>query len=115
MPRPRLYRRVRFRPRVTFFKPQGVPLRFLETIILTHEELEALRLKNIEDLDQIEAAKKMKTSQSTFQRILASAYKKIAQALTQGKAIVVEEEVGFNESGRLHSRRHTSRQFRRGG
>ena len=87
MSRPRLCRRIRFFPNVRYFKPQGVPLRFLEVIDLTAEEVEALRLKNIKDLDQIECAKLMKTSQSTFQRILASAYKKISQALIQGKAI----------------------------
>ena len=75
MPRPRLCRKIRFEPNVTYFKPQGVPLRFLEVIELTTEEVEALRLKNIKDLEQTEAAKKMNTSQSTFQRILSSAYK----------------------------------------
>jgi len=72
MPRPRLCRRIRFNPNVTYFKPQGVPMRFLEVIELTTEEAEALRLKNIKDLDQKEAAQKMNTSQSTFQRILSS-------------------------------------------
>ena len=87
MPRPRLCRRIRFRPNVDYFKPQGVPMRFLEIIELNHEELEALRLKNIKDLDQVECAKLMHTSQSTFQRILSSAYKKITEALIKGKAI----------------------------
>ena len=62
---------------------------FLEIIELTTEEVESLRLKNMKDLDQVECAKLMKTSQSTFQRILSSAYKKIAQALTEGKAIKI--------------------------
>jgi len=89
MVRPRLCRRIRFNPNVTYFKPQGVPMRFLEVIELTTEEAEALRLKNIKDLDQEEAAKKMNTSQSTFQRILSSAYKKITEALIEGKAIKI--------------------------
>ena len=89
MSRPRLCRRIKFNPNVTYFKPQGVPMRFLEVVELTNEEAEALRLKNIKDLDQEEAAKKMKTSQSTFQRILSSAYKKIAKALIEGKAIKI--------------------------
>jgi len=62
-------------------------MRMLEIIDLTVEEMEALRLKNIEDLDQVSAAKKMRTSQSTFQRILSLAYKKITKALIEGKAI----------------------------
>lgn len=89
MVRPRLCRRVRFNPKVTYFKPRGVPLASLEVVELTAEEAEALRLKNVRDLDQTEAAKKMKTSQSTFQRILASANKKVSQALIEGKAIKI--------------------------
>jgi len=62
-------------------------MRHLKTVDLTHEEVEALRLKNIEDLDQAEAAKMMQTSQSTFQRVLSSAYKKITTAIINGSAI----------------------------
>jgi len=87
MPRPRCHRFIRFNPNVTYFKPRGIPLRHLEVVDLSLEEAETLRLKNIENLDQIECAKKMKTSQSTFQRILTSAYKKISDALLNGKAI----------------------------
>jgi len=64
-------------------------MRYLEVIELTTEEAEALRLRNIKDLEQEEAAKKMNTSQSTFQRILSSAYKKITEALIEGKAIKI--------------------------
>lgn len=91
MSRPRLCRRIGFDPKVRYFKPQGIPLRFLEEVELTIEEMEAVRLKNIEGLEQTEAARKMKTSQSTFQRILVSAYGKIAEALVKGKAIKINE------------------------
>ena len=87
MPRPRKNRRIRFNPEVTYFKPRGVPLTELDEVELEPDEIEAIRLKNIKDLDQNECAKKMDISQSTFQRILSYAYKKIAQALTEGKAI----------------------------
>jgi predicted DNA-binding protein (UPF0251 family) len=43
----------------------------------------------MKELEQEEAAKKMNTSQSTFQRILSSAYKKITEALIEGKAIKI--------------------------
>jgi len=89
MSRPKLCRKIRFDPEITYFKPQGVPMRFLNIVELTVEEAEALRLKNIKDLDQIEAAKMMKTSRSTFQRILSSAYKKMTEALIEGKAIKI--------------------------
>ena len=89
MTRPRLCRRIKFNPDITYFKPQGVPMRDLEIVELTIEEAEALRLRNIKDLEQEEAAKKMNTSQSTYQRILSSAYKKITEALIDGKAIKI--------------------------
>jgi uncharacterized protein len=91
MPRPRLCRKINFDLKVRYFKPQGIPLRFLDEVELSLEEMEAIRLKNVEGLEQIEAAEKMKTSQSTFQRILASANKKIAEALVLGKAIKIHE------------------------
>lgn len=57
---------------------------------LTLDELEAIRLADLKGLEQIIAARKMKISQSTFQRILKNAHKKIAQALVKGRAIKVE-------------------------
>jgi len=89
MSRPKLCRKIRFDPDVIYFKPQGIPMRMLDEIELTTEEVEALRLKNIKNLDQIECAKLMKTSRSTFQRILTSAYKKVTKALVKGKAIKI--------------------------
>lgn len=73
------------------FKPQGIPARELEAVLLSMDEVEAVRLKNIEGLDQTECAEKMAVSQSTFQRILSSANKKIAEALINGKALVMKE------------------------
>jgi uncharacterized protein len=89
MPRPKLCRKITFNPKVTYFKPQGVPMRFLKIVELTTEEMEAYRLRHINNLEQKKAAKKMRTSQSTYQRILYSAYKKIADALINGKAIKI--------------------------
>ncbi|MFA6458460.1 MAG: DUF134 domain-containing protein [Patescibacteria group bacterium] len=91
MPRPEIPRRVRGRFAVSYFKPAGVPLRELAEITLRHDEVEAIRLKNIEKLDQTAAAAKMKISQSTFQRILARAHQKIATAICTGKAIRIEK------------------------
>lgn len=89
MPRPRLCRHINFDPNITYFKPRGVPMQKLEVIELTIEEIEAYRLRHLNNLDQKEAAEKMKTSASTYQRILYSAYEKIADALTNGKAIKI--------------------------
>jgi predicted DNA-binding protein (UPF0251 family) len=89
MPRPRLFRKISFNPDVTYFKPQGVPMRELEIVELTIEEMEAYRLRHLDNLEQKEAAEKMNTSTSTYQRILYSAYEKIADALIKGKAIKI--------------------------
>lgn len=92
MPRPRLCRRIRFRHRDFFYKPQGIPMRRLEVIEVSQEEAEAVRLKDVEGLEQVECAKKMNTSQSTFQRILSSARKKIGQAIIKGQAIRIDKK-----------------------
>ncbi|MBU3940967.1 MAG: DUF134 domain-containing protein, partial [Nanoarchaeota archaeon] len=78
MVRPRRCRRVGFQPNTTYFKPAGVRLIELEESILTVEELEAVRLNDLLELDQIESAKKMNISQPTFHRLLIEARKKIA-------------------------------------
>ncbi|MCK5510286.1 DUF134 domain-containing protein [Candidatus Parcubacteria bacterium] len=87
--RPRLKRKICFNPQVKYFKPQDVPMFALDVVELKKEELEAMRLKNIKNLNQRECAEKMKTSPATLQRILSSAYQKIAIALTEGKAIKI--------------------------
>jgi predicted DNA-binding protein (UPF0251 family) len=90
MPRPRLCRRIFFKPDVIYFKPRGVRLRELDEIILTLDELESVRLKDLEGMDQEDAAKKMNISQPTFHRLILSARKKISDALINGKAIKIE-------------------------
>ena len=90
MVRPLKPRCIGAEPGAYYYKPRGIPLRDLEQVILTLDEVEALRLKNLEEMDQTKAAKKMGVSQSTFQRILVSANRKIADALLNGKAIKIE-------------------------
>ena len=87
MVRPCLCRKINYKHKETIFKPKGIRVCDCEIIELTTEEQEALRLKNIQDLDQNECAETMNTSQSTFQRILKSAHKKISLALIEGKVI----------------------------
>lgn len=92
MPRNKAKCLINFDPKITYFKPRGVPLCSLEVMILSGEEIEALRLKGIEELDQISCAKKMNISQSTFHRILQSAIKKVTKALINGMAIEIINE-----------------------
>jgi predicted DNA-binding protein (UPF0251 family) len=72
------------------FKPAGVPCRKLEEIILTVDELEAMRLADLEGLYQEQAAERMKISRQTFARIVEAARRKVAQALVEAKAIRIE-------------------------
>jgi len=91
MPRPKKIRCLQFRPDVYYFKPQGIPLRMLEEVVLEPDELEALKLHDVDGLEQIKGAKKMGISQSTFARILDKAYKKIVDGVIFGKAIRIEK------------------------
>jgi predicted DNA-binding protein (UPF0251 family) len=91
MTRPLKPRRVLFDPDIVYFKPRAVPLSVLEEVDLSIDELEALRLCDLKNLEQKEAARKMKVSQSTLQRILSSARQKVAQALTEGRAIKIRK------------------------
>lgn len=90
MGRPPKCRRVEYMPNCTFFKPAGVPLYNLEEIGLGVEEVEAIRLKDLEGLEQEDCADRMGISRPTFQRILTGARAKVAEALVKGKAIRVE-------------------------
>jgi len=69
------------------FKPCGMPTHSLETITLTKDELEAIRLADLEGLYQEDAANKMEVSRPTFGRILNAARAKIADAIINGKSI----------------------------
>jgi len=91
MPRPCKRRRVRGKPKETFFKPAGLKLRELKEVNLDYSELEAIKLIDYREVPQEEAAKKMDVSQPTFSRILKSARKKISDALVEGKAIKIHE------------------------
>ncbi|GAB6036202.1 hypothetical protein JCM15519_07610 [Fundidesulfovibrio butyratiphilus] len=90
MANPRLLRWVSAVPKVTYFKPQGVPLDSLAEITLCVEELEALRLADMLGLTAEEAAVGMGVSRHTFGRILAEARARVARALVTGMALRIE-------------------------
>ncbi len=90
MVRPVKPRYVSDEPRVGYFKPKGIPLRELEEERLSVEELEALRLADVECLYQEEAAARMEVSRPTFHRILREARAKVARCLIEGKALGIE-------------------------
>jgi len=90
MPRPRCPRQVAFSPPVAYFKPAGVPLRDLEELVLRPDELESLRLADLEGLYQEEAAERMGISRPTFARLVETARHKVVDALVNGRAIRLE-------------------------
>ncbi len=90
MPRPKKCRWISCSPGASFFKPQGIPLRMLEQVDLEMDELEALRLADLDALSQEEAAQQMNISRATFGRIVTKARRKVADALVTGKAIRIE-------------------------
>jgi len=90
MPRPHCPRRVDALPPQTYFKPRGVPVSELEEIRLSVDELEALRLADLEGLYHEEAAARMNVSRATFGRIVESARRKVAEVLVRGHALRIE-------------------------
>lgn len=97
-------------PEVTVFKPAGEAAQNLEHETLTIEELEALRLKDLEGYEQQECADRMEVSRPTFQRVLSSAREKIARALVEGKAIRVEGG-NYCLAGKRHRCRRCNSEF----
>jgi predicted DNA-binding protein (UPF0251 family) len=90
VPRPRKRRLLSRAPRPAIYKPAGLPLDRLRHIKLLHEELEALRLSDLQGLTQTEAARHMGISRSSFQRIVAKARRQVALALCEGHALQIE-------------------------
>jgi predicted DNA-binding protein (UPF0251 family) len=87
MPRRPCPRRVEEPPRCGYFKPAGVPISRLEEVVLSVDELEALRLADLEGLYQDDAAARMGVSRPTFARIVEAARRTVAEALVRGRAL----------------------------
>ena len=90
MPRPCCLRHIGVSPCAVYFKPAGIPVRLLEEVVLMLDELEALRLADLNGLYQEQAAEKMKISRPTFSRVIEQARRKVADALIHGKALRLE-------------------------
>jgi hypothetical protein len=88
--RPKKTRWIKCAPQERCFKPLCKPLNKLESVYLTLDEFEAVRLACFKGLKQVDAAKRLKISRPTFSRIATSAHKKIADALVNIKAIRIE-------------------------
>lgn len=89
MPRRPIERAVAGVPRITLFKPAGVPARELEQLQLAVDELEAIRLVDLEGFTHEQAAEEMGVSRQTVGRVLERGRAKVAEALVDGKAILI--------------------------
>lgn len=90
MARPTKWRRIENIPTTLYFIPSEKAVTEVSENILKLEELEAIRLKDLEGLEQNECAERMEVSRPTFQRILLSAREKVADSLVNGKVIHIE-------------------------
>jgi predicted DNA-binding protein (UPF0251 family) len=90
MARPQCCRRVSGAPGCRMFKPEAAQSAGAEMLLLTLDELEALRLADLEGLYQEEAAQSMNISRQTFGRIIESARRKTARALVESRALKIE-------------------------
>ena len=92
MPRPRKERQCRHYHGDRVFKPRSIPMRELETVSLRTDELEALRLCDLEGLDQETAGERMGVSRGTVQRLVKSGREKVMGALVRNAALVIGDE-----------------------
>lgn len=90
MARPCKNRKIISEPRTYYFKPRAVPLCELEETVLRLDEFQALKYAELDGKDQTAAAAAMKISRQTFGNILASARRKLADAVVNGKALKIE-------------------------
>ena len=104
MTRPYSSKKVCCEPDVNYFKPRGVPMGQLERVELQVDELEALKLCDLEEVAQERAAARMGISQPTLSRLLSSGRKKLADAIVLGKAIKISGGNYTVDSGRWKGR-----------
>lgn len=90
MARPTKWRQIENIPVIPYFVPSTSDVTEVPENVLKLEELEAVRLKDLEGLEQSECAEKMGVSRPTFQRILLAAREKITDSLVNGKTIHIE-------------------------
>jgi predicted DNA-binding protein (UPF0251 family)/predicted Fe-Mo cluster-binding NifX family protein len=90
MPRPHKWRCLECRPGTKVFGPVGVPAGRLDKVILSFDELEALRLLHLEGATQDEAGARLGVSRSTVSRMAQRAHRTVTEALVEGKAVCIE-------------------------
>lgn len=114
MPRPRKCRRVCALPAHDCFAPPGAR-ETGEPVILSVDEYEAIRLIDKEDMSQEQCGEYMQIARTTVQQIYSSARRKIAEALTEGRALHIKGgDYRLCEEGDMRCARHGCRRRHHG-
>ena len=98
MPRPRKHRHCRHHEGDRVFKPRSIPLPELEVLTLRVDELEALRLCDLEGHDQAEAGEKMGVSRGTVQRLLKTGRATVVQAISENAALIIGADTNGSQT-----------------
>ncbi len=94
MSRPKKCRNIKCQPNAYYFKPRAIPMLYLEEVVLSIDEFEAIRLADHKGLYHAAAAVEMNISRATFGRILKQGREKVADALVEGKALKIAALTG---------------------
>jgi predicted DNA-binding protein (UPF0251 family) len=92
LPRPRKERKCRHHAGDRVFKPRSIPMPELEIMTLGEDELEALRLCDVEGLHQAVAGERMGVSRGTVQRLLKTGRETLVRAVAENAALVIGSE-----------------------
>jgi predicted DNA-binding protein (UPF0251 family) len=111
MARPRKRRCCRRYNADRIYKPQGIPMKEIDNIVLSLDQFEALRLCDYEKLDQEEAGRRMGISRGTVQRLLYSARKSVVEAILGNNALIVnlKESEACDAGMHTNQRKHRAR------
>ncbi|HUV29962.1 MAG TPA: DUF134 domain-containing protein [Acidobacteriota bacterium] len=103
MPRPRKRRFCRRYQADRVYKPQGIPLRQIDTVVLGLDQFEAMRLCDIEQLDQEAAGMRMGISRGTVQRLLYQGRKQLLEAILKNSAVIINLKESEDQHADMHS------------
>jgi predicted DNA-binding protein (UPF0251 family) len=109
MPRPRKHRFCRRYDADRVYKPQGIPMRRIETVAISLDQFEALRLCDSEQLDQEAAGRRMGVSRGTIQRLLYKGRQKIVEAILHQRALVINLQESEDTNAGMHSHQRQRR------
>ena len=103
MPRCKKHRCCRRLEGEIIYKPVSIPLRKLSVVQIDLDEFEAMRLCDMEGLEQAKAGEEMGVSRGTVQRLLSSGRRKIIEAFLHNAAIKIKNGKGDEKNENMHT------------